>query len=170
MLRSLPSKNTIFNILSFGSSFSSLWTASRPYTSESVEEASKHVDTIEADYGGTEIRRALGYAYYLRAAAMKSTGSILIERTPASVFILTDGEAWDLDGVITSVSNHAAYAKKDGALLRTFVMGVGNQVSGAMCEGIARAGNGTAVFVAVSTTYILFCLFSLSPLPYPVLA
>lgn len=34
-------------------------------------------------------------------------------------------------------------------LLRTFVLGVGDDVSVGMCEGIARAGRGIAVFVGV---------------------
>jgi hypothetical protein len=145
MLRSLPSQNTTFNIVSFGSRYSSLWNTSQAYSSESVEAASNHIDTFTSNYGGTEIRSALEYAFSSRAAS----GST--DKTPASVFVLTDGEAWDLEGVVNSVSNHVMTARNENKLLRTFVMGVGNQVSTAMCEGIARAGKGTAVFVAVST-------------------
>jgi hypothetical protein len=148
MLRSLPSRNTTFNIVSFGSRYSSLWKTSQAYSSESVEEASKHVDTFTSNFGGTEIRSALEYAFSNRAASGRIPGST--DKMPASVFVLTDGEAWDLEGVVNSVTSYVAAAKNDGKLLRTFVMGVGNQVSTAMCEGIARAGKGTAVFVAVS--------------------
>lgn len=148
MLRSLPSRNTTFNIVSFGSRHTLLWKTSRAYSSESVEEASKHVDGFTSNYGGTEIRSALESAFSSRVAAGKSA-----EKIPASVFVLTDGEAWDLAGVIDSVSSSVKKAKTEDKLLRTFVLGVGDQVSTAMCEGIARAGNGTAVFVAVSTQY-----------------
>ena len=145
MLRSLPSRNTTFNIVSFGSRFTSLWPTSQMYSAETVEEASKHVDTFKANYSGTELRSALQFAFSSRQAlAPNST-----EKPPASVFVLTDGEAWDLDGIINLVTENVEAAKRQDSLLRAFVLGVGNQVSTAMCEGIARAGKGSTVFVAV---------------------
>lgn len=45
MLKSLPNTNTTFNILSFGSSFSSLWPASEPYS-----EASLHTAVCDCSY------------------------------------------------------------------------------------------------------------------------
>ncbi|KIM20227.1 hypothetical protein M408DRAFT_30544 [Serendipita vermifera MAFF 305830] len=144
MLKSLPSKNTTFNIISFGSDHTSLWHKSQIYSAETVAEASKHVDTFTANYGGTSLRSALRFAFSSRQAlAANST-----EKPPASVFVLTDGEAWDLDGVNNLVRESVESAKKQDELLRAFVLGVGNQVSTAMCEAIARAGQGCAVFVA----------------------
>lgn len=151
MLKSLPSRNTTFNIVSFGSRYTSLWSTPRAYTAESVEEASRHVDGFTSNYGGTQLRSAIEYAFNSRAAARKTKEG---EQTPASVFILTDGEAWDLGGVLDTVTNGVEKAKKEGSLLRAFVLGVGNQVSTAMCEGIARSGKGTAVFVAVGTLFV----------------
>lgn len=144
MLRSLPSKNTKFNIVSFGNAYSLLWSTSQSYSAETVEEASKHVDSIGANMGGTEIRKAL-------AAAFKSRDTSLVDKAqkPTAVFVLTDGEAWDVDGVVAEITGAAEAAKKKNGLLRTFVLGVGNEVSVAMCEGMARAGKGAAVFVAV---------------------
>jgi von Willebrand factor type A domain len=146
MLRSLPSQNTTFNIVSFGSHYTSLWPKSRMYTAETVAHASKHVDTFTASYGGTEIRAALRFAFQFRLALTQNSST---EKPPSSVFVLTDGEAWDLNGVVEIVTENVEAAKKQNDLLRTFVLGVGNQVSTAMCEGIARAGKGSAVFVAV---------------------
>ena len=145
MLRSLPSRNTIFNIVSFGSRYTSLWPKSQMYSAETVAEASKHVDTFTASYGGTELRSALQFAFSSRQALTSNA----TEKLPASVFVLTDGEAWDLDGVINLVTENVEAAKKQNSLLRAFVLGVGNEVSTAMCEGIARAGKGSTVFVAV---------------------
>lgn len=145
MLRSLPSRNTTFNIVSFGSRYTSLWPKSQIYSAETVAEASKHVDTFTANYGGTELRSALQFAFNSRLAlAPQAT-----EKMPTSVFVLTDGEAWDLDGIINLTTESVQIAKGQDSLLRTFVLGVGNQVSTAMCEGIARAGKGSTVFVAV---------------------
>jgi len=151
MLKSLPTRSTTFNIVSFGSSFTSLWPTSQAYSAESVAEASTHVDGFSSNYGGTELRSALEFAFKGRAAYGKKEAD---DKIPASVFILTDGEAWDLRGVLDTVTNNVEEAKKEDSLLRAFVLGVGNQVSTAMCEGIARAGKGTATFVAVRTVHI----------------
>jgi hypothetical protein len=151
MLKSLPTRNTTFNIVSFGSSFTSLWPTSQAYSAENVAEASKHVDEFSSNYGGTKLRSALEFAFKCRAAYGKKDPD---NKIPASIFILTDGEAWDLRGVLDTVTNNVVEAKRDDSLLRAFVLGVGNQVSIAMCEGIARAGKGTATFVAVRTIRI----------------
>ncbi|KAG8840682.1 hypothetical protein FRB91_005777, partial [Serendipita sp. 411] len=147
LLRSLPSRGTSFNIVSFGSNYTSLWPTSQAYSAESMEQASKHVDGFDANYGGTELRSAIEFAFNSRQD-VKGGSTDKNDKMPTSVFVLTDGEAWDLDGIIASINQNCGNAKKDGSLLRTFTLGVGNQVSTAMCEGIARAGKGTAVFVA----------------------
>ncbi|KAG8822812.1 hypothetical protein FRC17_009456 [Serendipita sp. 399] len=144
LLRSLPSRGSSFNIVSFGSRYTSLWQTSRTYSAESLDQASKHVDGFDANYGGTELREAIEFAFNSR----QDVKSPQDEKVPTSVFVLTDGEAWDLDGIISSINHACDNAKKNKSLLRTFTLGVGNQVSTAMCEGIARAGKGTAVFVA----------------------
>ncbi|KAG8815156.1 hypothetical protein FRC18_001630, partial [Serendipita sp. 400] len=147
LLRSLPSRNTSFNIVSFGSDHTSMWPSSQTYAASSMEEASRHVDAFDANYGGTELHSALEFAFNSRNDIR--TGSTAgSERVPTSIFVLTDGEAWDLERIIQSVTQNCEAAKDAGDLLRTFVLGVGNQVSTAMCEGIARAGKGMAVYVA----------------------
>ncbi|KAF7345063.1 hypothetical protein MVEN_01669600 [Mycena venus] len=136
MLRSLPHKDSFFQIVSFGSHTTSLWeSGSKPYNQETLEEATRHVDGMQADYGGTEIRRALKACFTARK----------VDR-PTSVFVLTDGEAWDLDGVLEEVRTAVAGAPEN-ATLRVSVLGNGDQVSTAMCEGIARVGHGTCMLV-----------------------
>ncbi|KAG9040377.1 hypothetical protein FS842_003055 [Serendipita sp. 407] len=147
LLRSLPSRGTSFNIVSFGSHYSSLWPNSQTYSSESMEQASKHVDGFEANYGGTKLRSAIEFAFNSRQD-VNAGSTNQSEKIPTSVFVLTDGKAWDLDGIINIINLNCGNSKKSGSLLRAFTLGVGNQVSMAMCEGIARAGQGTAVFVA----------------------
>lgn len=148
LLRSLPSRNTTFNIVSFGSHHTSLWPTSQPYSAEAMETASKHVDEFSANYGGTEMRAAIEYAFQSRADFKNWHMIDSKEKVPTSVFVLTDGEAWDLEGLVDCVSKNCTASKDNGSLLRTFVLGVGNEVSTAMCDGIARAGRGTAVYVA----------------------
>ncbi|KAJ7088561.1 von Willebrand factor type A domain-containing protein [Mycena crocata] len=141
MLRSLPHKDSLFQIRSFGNGCTALWErGSKPYNQETLEQATRHVDGMLANYGGTEIRGALKETF----AARK------LDR-PTSVFVLTDGEAWDLDAVLKEVKTAVASARGD-APLRVSVLGIGDSVSTAMCEGIARVGNGTCLFVGEQET------------------
>ncbi|KAL0565710.1 hypothetical protein V5O48_016313, partial [Marasmius crinis-equi] len=59
LLRGLPTKGTTFNIFSFGSSSTKFWNSSQEYTQSNLDAATKHVDSMKADYGGTEIASAL---------------------------------------------------------------------------------------------------------------
>eukprot|EP00027_Filamoeba_sp_ATCC50430_P002059 CAMPEP_0168544036 /NCGR_PEP_ID=MMETSP0413-20121227/2210_1 /TAXON_ID=136452 /ORGANISM="Filamoeba nolandi, Strain NC-AS-23-1" /LENGTH=600 /DNA_ID=CAMNT_0008574039 /DNA_START=272 /DNA_END=2071 /DNA_ORIENTATION=+ len=56
------------------------------------------------------------------------------------VFVLTDGEVSNIDQILQLVRS---YNKTS----RTFTLGIGGQVSHALVEGIARAGNGTCQYV-----------------------
>ncbi|KAJ7857608.1 hypothetical protein B0H13DRAFT_2356884 [Mycena leptocephala] len=86
----------------------------------------------EADYGGTEIRGALQHCFKARK----------LDR-PMSVLVLTDGDAWDLDGVLSEVKSAVANASKN-AFLRVSVLGIGNSASTAMCEAWHASGTGLA--------------------------
>ncbi|KAJ7657890.1 von Willebrand factor type A domain-containing protein, partial [Mycena polygramma] len=136
MLRALPHQESLFQIVSFGSQTSSLWPqGSKPYNQETLEEATRHVDAMKADYGGTEIRAALQHCLKARK----------LDR-PMSLLVLTDGNAWDLEGVFAEVKSAVAAAPKN-AFLRVSVLGIGDLASTAMCEGMARLGNGTCMLV-----------------------
>ncbi|BGO90706.1 hypothetical protein NBRC10512_000646 [Rhodotorula toruloides] len=135
LLRSLPSTGTSFNIASFGSSVESLWPSSQPYNQSTLDTATKHVDSLEANLGGTETGKALDFVFQSRTTSK-----------PTSVFVLTDGDAWDLDGVINSVQSAVASGTPDKPV-RCFVLGIGNDASTAMCESIARHGGGIAQYV-----------------------
>lgn len=90
---------------------------------------------MDADYGGTEIASALRSVYQ----SCKSTPK------PSNVFLLTDGEAWDVD---TCVSHAEGAASQVPHYVRTFVIGLGSGVSTNMCDSIARAGDAVAIYVA----------------------
>ncbi|KAH7907953.1 von Willebrand factor type A domain-containing protein, partial [Hygrophoropsis aurantiaca] len=139
LLQGLPSKNTTFNIFSFGSRVSSLWPASQPYDQNSVDTAMSHIKTMEADYGGTEIARALEAVY-------KSLVTPLVR--PVSIFLLTDGGAWDMESCTNitkkAIQDHAT----DSTFMRVFTISLGQGASTATCDGIARAGGGMAVYIA----------------------
>ncbi|KAJ7456501.1 von Willebrand factor type A domain-containing protein [Mycena latifolia] len=138
LLRMLPSKRSTFNIFSFGSHHSSLWPRSVAYNQQSLDTATSHVETMNADFGGTEIREALKAVFGSRDTSVTT-----------AVFVLTDGEVTDHDGTMSDIR----YAV-DASPLRVFCLGIGDGVSSAMCEGIARAGKG-ACLMAVHTESIL---------------
>ncbi|KAJ7160724.1 von Willebrand factor type A domain-containing protein [Mycena filopes] len=141
MMRSLPVKDSFFQIASFGSTCTTLWEeGSRPYHQGTLDEATQHVDTMQADYGGTQIREALAHCF-----ARRKTDR------PTSVFVLTDGAAWNVDDVLTEVKTSLASCTAQ-AYLRVSVLGIGNSASTAMCEGIARVGNGTCMMVGEEET------------------
>ncbi|KAJ7657872.1 von Willebrand factor type A domain-containing protein [Mycena polygramma] len=141
MLRALPHQESLFQIVSFGSRTSSFWPqGSQPYNQETLEKATSHVDGMGADYGGTEIRAALQHCFKARK-----------QDRPMSLLVLTDGDAWDLDGVFSEVKSAVAAAPKN-AFLRVSVLGIGDSASTAMCEGMARLGNGTCMLVGEQET------------------
>ncbi|KAF7373341.1 hypothetical protein MSAN_00543700 [Mycena sanguinolenta] len=142
MLRSLPAKDSLFQIASFGNACTSFWEeGSRPYNQATLDDATQHVDTMDANYGGTEISKALQKCFEARKTDR-----------PTSLFLLTDGQAWDLNGVFKEVKDAVAKAPAH-AYLRVFVLGIGNSASTAMCEGIARLGNGTCMMVGEQESF-----------------
>ncbi|KAF7345085.1 hypothetical protein MVEN_01672100 [Mycena venus] len=141
MLRALPHQDSLFQIVSFGSRTSSLWPhGSKSYNQQTLEEATRHIDRMQADYGGTEIRAALQHVFKART-----------RDRPMSVLVLTDGDTWDVDGVLSEVTSAVASAPKN-AFLRVSVLGIGNSASTAMCEGMARVGNGICMMVGEEET------------------
>ncbi|KAJ7717573.1 von Willebrand factor type A domain-containing protein, partial [Mycena metata] len=141
MLRALPHRDSLFQIVSFGTDARSLWPhGSKPYNQETLQEATRHVDSMRADFGGTEMRAALQHCF----------GARKLDR-PMSLLVLTDGDARDIDDVFAEVKSAVAEAPQK-AYLRVSVLGIGNSASTAMCEGMSRIGNGTSMMVGEEET------------------
>ncbi|KAK1574623.1 vault protein inter-alpha-trypsin [Colletotrichum navitas] len=126
-LKSLP-VGAMFNICSFGSSYSFLFDKSVTYDKNTLETAMKHVDTFDANYGGTRIHGPIQKTFELRHPDLD-----------LEVFVLTDGEVWNEERLFTMVDDRVQ--KSQGAI-RLFTLGVGRDVSHSLIEGLARAGNG----------------------------
>jgi hypothetical protein len=126
-LKSLP-VGVLFNICSFGSRFDFLWPKSQPYNQETLEDAVAHVDSFRANYGGTEMFHAIQDTFQQRN----------LDRN-LEVFLMTDGEIWDQQSVFGLIERSVSDSK--GAV-RLFSLGVGKDVSHALIEGVARAGQG----------------------------
>ncbi|CAG8509420.1 6984_t:CDS:10 [Ambispora leptoticha] len=132
ILRSLP-ENCLFNIVSFGSEFDSLFKESERYSEKTFSLAISHAESMDADYGGTEIKNVLEWVVKTARSDM-----------PTSVFLLTDGEVWNVEEIVQLIRKTASDPKKS---FRLFSLGIGSSVSHHLVESIARAGNGYAQFV-----------------------
>lgn len=131
-LKSLP-VGVKFNICSFGSSFSFLWQKSVTYNQQTLDEAVQHVDSFAANYGGTEMLEPL-----------KETIERRYKDMSLDVMLLTDGEIWNQQTLFDYLNESITVPK---APIRLFTLGIGNSVSHALIEGVAKAGNGFSQFV-----------------------
>ncbi|KAF7538886.1 hypothetical protein G7Z17_g12555 [Cylindrodendrum hubeiense] len=132
-LKSLP-VGVKFNICSFGSKFDFLWSKSKTYSQESLDQAVRHIQTFSANYGGTEM-----------VDPFKATFDRRYKDLNLEVFLLTDGAIWDQERLFELVNEKVAESK--GAV-RVFSLGVGSGASTALIDGVARAGNGFSQTVA----------------------
>ncbi|KAH7093573.1 von Willebrand factor type A domain-containing protein [Paraphoma chrysanthemicola] len=132
-LKSLP-VGVKFNICSFGSSYSFLWPKSVTYSQQTLDEAIRHADSFTANYGGTEM-----------LAPLKKTIEQRYNDIPLDVMLLTDGEIWDQTALFSYLNQSVAESK---APMRFFTLGIGNGVSHALIEGVAKAGGGFSQTVA----------------------
>lgn len=128
-LHSLPA-DCYFNIWSFGSKFDSLFAQSQLYDDDTLARAKAHVASMEANYGGTEILQPINQIFTSPPAHPDHLRQI---------FVLTDGAVSNDTQVIATVRENAAKA-------RVFSLGLGSGASRHLVKGIARSGNGTAVF------------------------
>jgi len=108
-----------------------------------------HVNSMEANYPGTELCRGLEYTFE-NMTKLKVNGKPI----PVAVFVLTDGETLGISDIVTTVSQAVAKAERENGLLRVFVVGIGDGVSKYVCEKIARAGKGIAAYVGVSAPLV----------------
>ena len=128
-LKSMP-VGVKFNICSFGSSHSFLWPQSQPYSKDTLAEAVNHVEGFGANMGGTETYAAI------HATIDRRFGDI-----PLEVMLLTDGDIWQQEQLFRYLNEETAKSRGN---IRVFPLGIGNGVSHALIEGVARAGQGFA--------------------------
>ncbi|KAL6900077.1 von Willebrand factor type A domain-containing protein [Trichoderma evansii] len=132
-LKSLP-VGVKFNICSFGSSYSFLWERSQTYDENSLKMAISHINTFDANLGGTEMYHPMAEIFSRRYSDMN-----------LEVILLTDGETWNQEQLFQLINTNVSQSK--GAI-RVFTLGVGAMASHALIEGVAHAGNGFSQAVA----------------------
>ena len=131
-LKSLP-VGIYFNICSFGTSHTFLWESSHLYTEQSLDEATQHVDTFAANYGGTETFEAVKASIEIRKVHLD-----------LALILCTDGHIWQQQQLFTYLNKEVQDSK---SAVRVFPLGIGNTVSSGLMEGVARAGKGFASIV-----------------------
>jgi hypothetical protein len=119
-LHSLPA-DCYFNIFSFGSHFDSLFETSVKYDDNTLLKAKEHVQSMEANYGGTKIYQPLD-------AIFKQS---IMAGYLRQIFVLTDGEVSNSASVVELV-------KKNSSQGRVFALGLGASASRHLVKGIAR--------------------------------
>ncbi|XP_042072328.1 von Willebrand factor A domain-containing protein 5A isoform X1 [Haplochromis burtoni] len=129
LLKSLP-MGCYFNIYSFGSRYEHIFPKSVEYSQQTMEEALKKVEQMEANLGGTEILEPLKYIY----------SQPCIPNQPRQLFVFTDGEVRNTKEVIDLV-------KKNSDSHRCFSFGIGEGASSALINGMANEGGGHAQFI-----------------------
>lgn len=131
-LKSLP-MGVRFNICPFGSRYEFLWPTSQAYSEANVNKALSFVEGLTAKYGGTEIFQPIQEIFKRHLKDM-----------PLQVMLLTDGEIWGEQQVFNFINEQIRHKGVDA---RVFALGIGQDVSHTLIEGVARAGNGFAQFV-----------------------
>ncbi|TCD67189.1 hypothetical protein EIP91_000416 [Steccherinum ochraceum] len=144
LLHSLPRNGTSFNILTFSNTPFAFYGTSQPYNQATLCDAVARVEKIVPD-GGTELGLALNFALRRRSTSI-----------PTAMFVLTDGEVYDVDATVDVVARAVAQAPKN-APIQVFALGIGDTVSTAVCEGMARAGNGVSLMATDAESILPKC-------------
>ena len=138
-LKSLP-ETCRFNLVGFGDSISSLWESPMQYNQNSLDTATQYVSSLNADMGGTDLLPALRKC----SEGARDLGS----SSSTQIIALTDGEVWDTDSTIDFVRQTRTQL---GAKIRFFALGIGDQVSHRLIEGIGTNGGGFGEVVGVDS-------------------
>lgn len=129
-VRSCPFQAFV-DIIGFGNSYEKLFPSPVQLEGEHFHTALAHARTLEANLGGTELARPLEYVLSRE----------LKDGFHRRVLVLTDGEVWNTDHVIS-------VAERCGARCELHTLGLGSGASTALLLRLARKGHGSAQFLA----------------------
>ena len=122
--------NDYFNLIRFGNDPNPLFQQPVAASARNLKRAENVVRKMDANMGGTEIRRALEEAY-------RSPGSEGLEQ---DILLITDGEIWDRDGKVRQGA-HASGC-------RFFTVGVGSAASEAFLRDLSEQTGGACEMVS----------------------
>jgi len=132
-VKSLP-EGSMFNVISFGSSFESIFASPVEYSNSNVNMALTVLQEFDANLGGTEIYAPL-------ESAFKNPSSSLQKH----VYLITDGCISDEQNVISLIlTNNATHC--------VHTIGIGSGVSTSLIIEASAAGRGSHYFVDEKAT------------------
>ncbi|CAM1510178.1 Fc.00g005130.m01.CDS01 [Cosmosporella sp. VM-42] len=118
-----------FNIWSFGSFYEAWRPQSTEYSDQSLQAALYFVHyRLAANMGGTDLLPALKAMVATRDTSMMT-----------DIIVLTDGQVWRLEQTLAFIRD---VKNNSGGRVRFFSLGIGDAVSHALVEGIAKHGGG----------------------------
>ena len=121
----LFNKEDSFNIIKFGSNYSSLFDSEVLATEENIEIAKQMINLLEADMGGTEMEQALQKAYDTHVKSIEKSGYL---------FLITDGQIYNHQGVINSAQKSE---------MAHFIVGLGYASDDSLLRSIATKTRGS---------------------------
>ncbi|CAF4671164.1 unnamed protein product, partial [Rotaria sp. Silwood2] len=134
-LKSLPTYFH-FNIIRFGSNYCTLFDdITAIYNEENAQKAEQLTKYLKANLGGTELLEPL---QWLEKQSPR-------ENRARQIFLLTDGEISNVEQVLDICRSMATST-------RIFSFGLGHSPSRSLVKGLARATNGSFVFIPPDTS------------------
>lgn len=125
------------NVMAFGDKCHALWERPCLYNEEEMIQAKDFTSKFQGDMGGTRLLPALEDA--IRSLPTPEDGT-------TQVIVLTDTEVWEADKTIDRIRQ---WRRERGGKIRFFALGIGDQVSHHLLEGLATAGGGYADIIPV---------------------
>lgn len=122
-------EGSLFNFIGYGSSYTPLFSESQSVNTH-LQKGLDYADSMEADFGGTEILSAIKFVLSLPVNSDYQR----------KIFLLTDGQVSNTQDVINYVSAYIG----DSIM---FTIGIGAHASTELVNGVARAGKGSAEFI-----------------------
>ena len=129
-IRSIP-PNSKFNIISFGSSYVSMYPSSIEFNNANMDDALNRISSFDADLGGTELYAPIEYVL---------TQSY-DHKCPKNVFVLTDGDISDTQRVLDKVKEFNHHT-------RVHSFGIGSGASIYLVKELAKEGRGSSTLIA----------------------
>lgn len=144
-LKSLPTR-VRFNVCSFGTERTFLWTESKIYTKSTLQEAIQHISEFKANHGRTKIFEAIQVTIKRRLANLPLdiilfTNGDTTEPQSCNVVAEQGRNAVNEEALFRSVRD-IVQEKKQETHFRLFPVGVGDNFSRSLVEGMAKAGQG----------------------------
>ncbi|KAG2124892.1 hypothetical protein DEU56DRAFT_916832 [Suillus clintonianus] len=175
LLHLLPDSNTTFNIFSFAGEVDSMWETSVSFNEATMQDGISHIKAMQANHGGTKIAQALQLAVASRnrdrptAMFVLTGGDIHVEmnshqrkgmfarcrRVVKQVLSRAKNSSTYLDPF--EIASTAVKSCRPNTPLRIFTLGIGEHVSSAICERLAREGGGECLFVVQAEDMIEKC-------------